>query len=253
MMSEHQFLGQFTTNFEHIKVKSSEINSFTVLYTHGLYSDPWGRKPDAVRDWCAKNKINFFRYELVGHGSDKGNYENVDVNLWKAQILEIIDTMIEGDIVVVGSSLGGWLSLIAAESRPERVKAVLGLAAAPDFTVDLEDKYLTPEQNKIIQEKGRLDFTNDDFTYVFTKKLIDSGRENQMLNRTININCPVQLIQGQKDASLDWRKALKISDAIQGNNVTVKLLKYSNHRLGEDSDLEVIQRSLDSLKEQVIK
>ena len=252
-MSAHQFLGQFTTNFEHIKAKSTEINKFTVLYTHGLYSDPWGRKPDSVRDWCAKNNIDFFRYELAGHGSDAGNYENVDVNLWKAQILEIIDTMIEGDIVVVGSSLGGWLSLIAAEARPERVKAVLGLAAAPDFTVDLEDKYLTPEQNKTIQEQGRLEFTNDDFTYVFTKKLMDSGRENQMLNRTINITCPVLLIQGQKDASLDWRKALQISQAIQGNNVMVQLLKYSNHRLGEDSDLEVIARSLDSIKEQVMK
>ena len=252
-MLTRQFLGQFTTNFEHIKAKSSEINSFTVLYTHGLYSDPWGRKPDAVRDWCVKNQMGFFRYELVGHGSDAGNYENVDVNLWKAQILEIIDTIIEGDIVVVGSSLGGWLSLIAAEARPERVKAVLGLAAAPDFTVDLEDKYLTPEQNKTIQEQGRLEFVNDDFTYVFTKKLMDSGRENQMLNRTINITCPVQLIQGQKDASLDWRKALQISQAVSGNNVMVKLLKYSNHRLGEDSDLEVITRSLDALKEQLVK
>ena len=252
-MLTRQFLGQFTTNFEHIKAKSSEINSFTVLYTHGLYSDPWGRKPDAVRDWCIKNGWGFFRYELIGHGSDAGNYENVDVNLWKAQILEVIDTMIEGDIVVAGSSLGGWLSLIAAEERPERVKGVVGLAAAPDFTVDLEDKYLTPEQNKTIQEQGRLEFVNDDFTYVFTKKLMQSGRENQMLNRTINITCPVQLIQGQRDASLDWRKALQISQAIAGNNVIVKLLKYSNHRLGEDSDLEVIARSLDAIKEQLDK
>lgn len=252
-MSEHQFLGQFTTKFEHIKAKSAEINSFTVLYTHGLYSDPWGRKPNAVCDWCVKNNIDFFRYELIGHGSDKDNYENADINIWKAQILEIIDTMIDGDIVVVGSSLGGWLSLIAAEERPERVKAMLGLAAAPDFTVDLEDKYLTPEQNKTIQEQGRLEFTNNDFTYIFTKKLMKTGRENQMLNRTVNVTCPVQLIQGQKDASLDWRKALQISQALSGNNVTIKLLKYSNHRLGEDSDLEVIQHSLDSLKEQLIK
>ena len=250
-MTEHRFLGQFTTKFEHIKAKSAEINRFTVLYTHGLYSDPWGRKPDAVRDWCVKNNVNFFRYELIGHGSDSANYENADVNIWKAQIFEIIDTMIEGDIVVVGSSLGGWLSLMAAEARPERVKAMLGLAAAPDFTVDLQDKYFTPEQNEIIEKQGRLEFTNDDFTYIFTKKLMDTGRENQMLNRTINITCPVHLIQGQKDASLDWRKALQISQAIQGNNVMIQLLKYSNHRLGEDSDLEVIAGALDSIAEKI--
>ena len=252
-MLEHKFLGQFTTNFEYLKVKSSEINKFTILYTHGLYSDPWGRKPDAVRDWCLNNGIDFYRYELVGHGADIKNYENVDVNLWKAQILEVIDTIIEGDIIVVGSSLGGWLSLLAAETRPDRVKAVLGLAAAPDFTVDLEDKYLTKEQNETIQRQGRLEFTNNDFTYIFTKRLMDTGRENQMLNRTIEISCPVQLIQGQEDASLDWRKALHIAQAISGKNVTVKLLKHSNHRLGEDSDLAVVLQSLDSIKEQVIK
>ncbi len=250
-MTEHQFLGQFTTKFEHIKAKSAEINSFTVLYTHGLYSDPWGRKPDAVRDWCVKNNINFFRYELIGHGSDSANYEKADINIWKAQILEVIDTMIEGDIVVVGSSLGGWLSLIAAEERPERVKAMLGLAAAPDFTIDLQDKYLTPEQNETIEKQGRLEFTNDDFTYIFTKKLMDTGRENQMLNRTVNVTCPVQLIQGQKDASLDWRKALQISQAIQGNNVTIQLLKYSNHRLGSDEDISVISGALDSIAEKI--
>lgn len=253
MMTEHQFLGQFTTNFEHIKAKSAEINSFTLLYTHGLYSDPWGRKPDAIRDWCQKNGVNFFRYELVGHGADKENYENVDVNMWKQQILEVIDTMIDGNIIVVGSSLGGWLSLLAAEARPERIKAVLGLAAAPDFTVDLEDKYLTKEQNETIRKQERLEFVNDDFMYVFTKRLMDSGRENMMLNREIKITCPVVLIQGQKDASLDWRKALQISQALESNNVVVQLMKYSNHRLGSDEDLAAISGALDSLSEQVIK
>jgi len=248
-MSEHQFLGQFTTKFEYIKAKSATTHNFTLLYTHGLCSDPWGRKPDAVKDWCVKNNIDFFRYELIGHGSNSADYENADINIWKAQILEIIDTMIEGDIVVAGSSLGGWLSLIAAEKRPERVKAVLGLAAAPDFTVDLEEKYLTPEQNETIRKQGRLEFANGDFKYVFTKRLLDSGRENQMLHRTIDIDCPVRLIQGQQDASLDWRKALQISQAIKGSNVVVELLKYSNHRLGSDNDLEVIARSLDSLKD----
>lgn len=252
-MSEHKFLKEFTTNFEYIKAKTTITNSFTILYTHGLYSDPWGRKPDSIRDWCQRCGFSFFRYELAGHGKDISNYENVDVNIWKSQILEVIDTMIEGDIVVVGSSLGGWLSLIAAEERPDRVKAVLGLAAAPDFTVDLEDKYLTEEQNRIIQSQGRLEFVNEDFSYVFTKRLFDTGRQNQLLNRTINIECPVILIQGQKDASLDWRKSLAISQAIKGNNVTVKLLKHSNHRLGSDEDLEVITRSLDSISCQLVK
>jgi len=252
-MTEHQFLSKFTTKIEYIKVKTTITNSFTVLYTHGLYSDPWGRKPDTVKKWCIDNGYSFFRYELAGHGSDIANYENTDINIWKSQILEIIDTLIEGDIFVVGSSLGGWLSLLSAEARPERVKAVLGLAPAPDFTVDLEEKYLTEEQNEVIQSKGRLEFVNEDFTYIFTKRLMDSGRENRMLNREININCPVQIIQGQKDASLDWRKSLQISQAITGNNVIINLLKHSNHRLGADEDLQAIERSLGTLSQQITK
>ena len=183
---------------------------------------------------------------------DSGNYENVDVNVWKAQILEVIDSLAEGKILLAGSSLGGWLSLLAAEARPERVVGLLGLAAAPDFTVDLEEKYLTPEQNQTLQTTGRLEFVNDDFTYVFTKRLMDSGRENRMLNRPVNISCPVLLLQGQKDASLDWRKALQISQALSGNDVTVKLLKSSNHRLGSDEDLQAILSSLDELSASIL-
>lgn len=247
-MSEHQFLNKFTTKFEYIKPKTTTTHNFTLLYTHGLYSDPWGRKPDAVKQWCENAGCGFFRYELVGHGANLSEYEAcADVSLWKRQILEVIDTMLAGDVIVAGSSLGGWLSLLAAEARPERVKAVLGLAAAPDFTVDLEEKYLSSEQLETIRTTGRLEFVNNDFTYIFTRRLLESGRENRMLDREIKIECPVCLIQGQQDASLDWRKALQISQAVTGNNVVVKLLKNSNHRLGSNSDLEQICASLDNL------
>ena len=106
---------------------------------------------------------------------------------------------------------------------------------------------MTEDQNRQIRETGRLDFVNNDFTYVFTKKLMSSGRENRMLDRTINIDCPIHLIQGQKDASLDWRKALQIANAVISRNVEIKLLKDSNHRLGADSDLQTICDSLNAL------
>ena len=239
----------FTTNFEHINSETADTQKFTILYTHGFCSDPWGRKPEEIKKWCLQHNIPMYRYELAGHGSDIARFEETDINIYKAQILEIIDKYIKGDIVVVGSSLGGWLSLLAAVNRPTRIKGVIGLAAAPDFTIDLEEKYLTPEQNEIIRKQGRLEFANGDFKYVFTKRLLNSGRENQMLHRTIDIDCPVRLIQGQKDASLDWRKSLQISQAVKGNNVMVELLKYSNHRLGSDDDLVIITRTLDALKD----
>lgn len=242
-MHSHLFLNRFTTNIEHI----NNHQGLTILYTHGYCSDPWGQKPNTIRNWCLENDVNFYRYELAGHGSDKANYRNADVTIWRNQISEIIDKELKGDVIVVGSSLGGWLSLLAAEDRPQRVKGVLGLAAAPDFIMDMEDHILTAEQLATLQTKGEVEYINNDFAYIITAELVASGYDNQMLNRKINITCPVLLLQGQQDASVDWHKALKISEAIIGNNVEVRLLKSSNHRLGTTTDLQSITHALDTL------
>jgi len=148
---------QFTTNFEYINKELKPKQKFTILYTHGFCSDPWGRKPEEIKKWCLKNDIPMYRYELAGHGSDNARFEEADINTWKAQILEIIDKYITGDIVVVGSSLGGWLSLLAAINRPERIKGVLGLAAAPDFTID-HMKYVTAAQRAEMEKYGKITY-----------------------------------------------------------------------------------------------
>ena len=187
-----------------------------------------------------------YRYELAGHGSDNARFEETDINIYKAQILEIIDKYIKGDIVVVGSSLGGWLSLIAAIHRPDRVKGVVGLAAAPDFTAD-ELKYATPAQIEEMEKYGKITYPGQNITFTVTKRLIESGNDNLLLDKeTIHVICPVVLIQGMKDMSVDWHKALKIADCVQTNDVTVKLLKNANHRLNEDSDIREILSALDT-------
>ena len=129
-MTDYTFKSNFTTKIDFRQAKTPKTNSLTVVYIHGLYSDCWGRKPENVMEWCAANGVNFFRFELAGHGSDSARYEETDVNIWKAQLLEVIDDIVKTDVILAGSSLGGWLSLLAALERPEKVKGVLGLAAA---------------------------------------------------------------------------------------------------------------------------
>ena len=246
-MTDYTFKSNFTTKIDFRQAKTPKTNSLTVVYIHGLYSDCWGRKPENVMEWCAANGVNFFRFELAGHGSDSARYEETDVNIWKAQLLEVIDDIVKTDVILAGSSLGGWLSLLAALERPEKVKGVLGLAAAPDFTADLETYIFTPEQKEKLYGEGRLEFVNADFTYVFTRALFETGRENMLLNRSVRIKCPVHLIQGQKDASLDPKKALNIAKCLESSEVVVKLLKDSNHRLGKDEDLAEARYSLEAL------
>jgi len=245
MLSRTYDIG-FKTNFEHITPVSEKTQKFTILYTHGFCSDPWGRKPEEVKKWCLKNNIAMYRYELAGHGSDAARFEETDINIYKTQILEIIDKYIQGNIVVVGSSLGGWLSLLAAIHRPNRVKGVVGLAAAPDFTVD-HIKYITPAQREEFQKYGKITYPGQNITFTVTKRLIDSGNENLILDKDIiPINCPIVLIQGMKDASVDWHKALQIANKVQSENVIVKLLKNANHRLNEDSDIKEILSGLET-------
>ncbi len=248
-MQSHTFKSQFTTNFELSQAKTLPINknhsNITVVYTHGLYSDPWGRKPETIRNFCLESGMDFFRFELAGHGSDTLSYEDVDFNVWKDQLLEIVDDMVEGKILLIGSSLGGWLSLIAARERPERIVGVIGLAPGPDFTLDLEKYVFTPDQ-KADLEKGRLVFPMKDFSYVFTKKIFDTARENLLLEAPLPVNCPVHVIHGTEDKNLDPQKPFKLQKCLTSNNVIVKLIKGANHRLGRDEDLQEIITSVKS-------
>lgn len=253
MLYTYTYKSKFTTKIELSQAKSSEThknsNKITVVYVHGLFSDPWGRKPEALKNYCMENNMDFCRFELIGHGSDKDNYENIDFNVWKNQVLEVIDEQVSTPIIMVGSSLGGWLSLIAARERPNRVKGVIGMAAAPDFTYDVERFILTPEQKAEMKEKGKILFPMKDFAYIFTSKIFDTARQNLLLDKELNINCPVHLLQGSEDNNVLPEKPFKIMKCLTSENVVVKIIKGSNHRLGRDIDIAEMKKSLEILSE----
>ena len=236
-MPQHTFRSHFTTNFEMSKAKFAKSHKITVVYVHGLYSSPWGRKGDVIKDYSLEQGMDFFRFELIGHGEFTADYEKADLNIWKSQLLEVIDEMVEGPILLVGASIGGWLSLLAAVERPDRIVGIVGLAAAPDFMADMEKYVLTAEQKELLKQKGSLEFPLPDFTYVLTNKLFESGRENMLLDKPIPVHCPVHLLQGTKDANIHPQKAQQIMEALESETVIIKMIKGSNHRLFADHDL----------------
>lgn len=246
-MQTHTFISQFTTKFEYIQAKTSETNKnspdLTVVYIHGLNSDPWGRKPEEVKAFCLKHNLSFFRFELAGHGSDSANFEKVNFNDWKKQVFEVVDNMVEGRILFVGSSLGGWLSLLAARDRPERAAGVVGLAPAPDFTYDMERFVLTDAQ-KAELSRGRLVFPMKDYSYVFTRELFETARENLLLEAPLAIRCPVHILHGTEDKNLNPQKPFRLLKCLETEDVVLKLLKGANHRLGRDVDIAELHNSL---------
>jgi len=242
----HTFKCSHTTKCEYIKPENKNTQSFTVVYAHGFCSDPYGRKPEEIKKWCIDKGLGFFRYEIAGHGVDVDRFEETTMNTYKSQILEIVGEIVAGPVVVVGSSLGGWLSLLAACQFSEKVIGFVGLAAAPDFLKTYFINYFKPKHKEIIDKYGKIEFPTNDFTYVITKKMIESAEENLLLEKEqIPFNGKVRLIQGMKDASLDWRTAPLIAQKIASEDVKVHLLKNSNHRLGTNEDIHVILQSLE--------
>ncbi len=241
-MQKYSFLSRFSCGIEHVDLSSD----LTVVYIHGFCSDPWGAKPDAIREYCVANNVSFLRFELAGHGSDAENYMDSDFNIWRAQVLDIIDNHVSGRVIMVGSSLGGWLSLIAARDRAERVVGVLGLAPAADFTADMEKMVLTPEQLAEL-ESGVLVYPTQEFTYRVTRRIMDSAGENLILGGSLDIHCPVYIVHGTADNNLRPDKPFQIQRALTGDTVIVKLIKGSGHRLDSEIDRMEIRASLSAL------
>lgn len=242
-MQKYTYKSQFATDFEYI---ASKNNQLTVLYLHGFCSNAWGRKPEEVKNVCLQKGLGFVRFDFAGHGSDSENFEKTDFSIWQNQIWEIVENVIVGKFAVVGSSMGGWLALLTALRYPERVKAVIGLAAAPNF-VKYFASQISLEQQCKLEQNGKFRLTNNNFSYLITSRFVTTALEACLpdeKNDVWPIECDVCLLQGMKDASVPWQKALEYAQRISSEKVKVCLLKNSNHRLNDDEAINELRHCI---------
>ena len=240
-----QQFAQFTTRYEHV-FSTNNLN-LTILYIHGLGSNPWGKKPEAVKSLCEKLHLNFYRFELLGHGIDANNYEQADINLWKQQILQIIDTQIKGKFIIVGHCIGGWLGLLSAQERPTNLQGLICTSTSPNLAEMIQSR-ATPELKASLETQGKLIIKIEKMIFTFTKQFIQSGLKNAILEQPeIPISCPVHLIQGLQDTFIDWQIVYKIAQKLHSPQTIIKLLKNGNHHLQHPSDLIEINNSLQSI------
>lgn len=223
-----------------------------VVFLGGFHSDMQGTKALALEQWCAEQGRAYLRFDYTGHGQSSGTFEDGCISAWAADALYALDHLTEGPQVLVGSSMGGWIMLLVAQARGERIAGLLGLAAAPDFTEDLMWEDLTDDQRATLEAEGLVNLPNDYEPLepcIITKKLIDDGKNNLLLRDPLNIQVPVRLIQGMQDADVPWATALKIQDALVSNDVEIQFVKGGDHRLSESQDLARLNRTLGSLLE----
>lgn len=216
----------------------------TVIFVHGLRATPWGRKGDTIKETCKELGINFLRFDLLGHGDDTDNFLLCDFNSWKQQIQTIIKRYIHNNIIMVGTCVGGWLSLCTAEKFPNRIKSVICLSVAPDL---IEQMLLraTPEQIKCLEDTGFVEARIEKYHYIFSQNLWTSFLSNNLLKQDkINITCPVYLLQGQDDVFIDWHSVLKVCEKLASTQVVMKILKKSNHHMQDKEALLELKRSL---------
>jgi pimeloyl-ACP methyl ester carboxylesterase len=219
-----------------------------IVFLTGFMSDMNGTKALAIEDFARNRGQAFVRFDYFGHGQSSGNFVDGHIGIWLEDTLAVIDELTTGPQILVGSSMGGWLMLLAAVARTERIAGLIGVAAAPDFTEDLLKPKLTLENKRAIATKGFVtvpsEYGND---YTFTKALLDSGRQHLLLRDKIPIDCTVRLIHGVDDEDVPWQTALAIQEKLTGNDVEVILAKSGDHRLSNKFDLERLTQTLSAI------
>ena len=220
-----------------------------VMFLGGFMSDMSGAKAQALDRFCAERGQAYLRFDYFGHGASSGAFEDATVGRWKADALAVLDQLTEGPQVLVGSSLGGWIMLLAALPRRERVHALVGIAAAPDATEDLMWAELGPDQRASLLRDGfiRLPSEYSPEGYVYTRALIEEGRNHLVMRAPIPIACPVRLLHGMRDPDVPWPTSLALAEKLESRDVAVTLVKDGDHRLSTDEDLALLARTLEPL------
>jgi pimeloyl-ACP methyl ester carboxylesterase len=217
----------------------------TVLFCGGFTSDMTGTKALALEIWCRAQDLAYARFDYSGHGRSSGRFEDGTIGAWAEDALTIVDQVAAGPLIVVGSSMGGWIMLLVALARPERVQALLGIAAAPDFTEDLLLPEATQEQRRDLERQGFwMQPSAYGEPYPVTAKLIEEARAHLLLRGPIPIDCPVHLLHGQRDPDVPWQTALRLADRLQSEAVTIELVKAGDHRLSTPADIARITAAL---------
>ena len=219
-----------------------------LLFLHGFRSDMTASKALHVMALARRLNIACTLFDYCGHGQSSKAFEDCDIGTWREDTLAVIDHVTTGRLVLVGSSMGGWMALLAARDRPGRVRGLIGIAAAPDFTEDLMRPRRTPEQAGDLARQGWTELVDAEHgPYRITARLLDSGRDHLVLRRPLPIGCPVRLIHGMLDSEVPWQTASRIAEAVVSEDVQVTLIKDAIHRLGRDEDLAVLGGVVESL------
>ncbi|SNX72782.1 pimeloyl-ACP methyl ester carboxylesterase [Cereibacter ovatus] len=216
-----------------------------VLFCGGFKSDMAGSKALHLQAWAEASGRAFLRFDYSGHGASGGAFLDGAIGDWFQDARAVLD-LIAGPVVLVGSSMGGWISLLLARECPERIAGLVGIAAAPDFTEDSMWQGFSPDQRRALERDGRVSLPSDysDEPYVITRRLIEDGRTHLVLRDALPLPFPVRLLQGTDDTDVPPAVALRLLDHATGPDIRLTLVKGADHRFSTPDCLAMIEAAV---------
>lgn len=234
-----------------IAVRRMEGAAPGVVWLGGYKSDMLGTKAETLAGWAADEGLSFLRHDYSGHGESAGRFADGTISKWLGESLAVFRQFTHGPQILVGSSMGAWIALrmnaeLNRAGEGDRVAGLVLLAPAPDFTAELVEPQLTEAQRRDLVEKGYFEEPSDysPEPYIYTRALIEDGRQNLVMTGPIHTHCPVHIIQGLVDPDVPHSHALKLMSLLPADDATLSLVPDGDHRLSRPEDLDLMTRAV---------
>ena len=239
--------------YHSLPAESECTNLPGVIFLGGFKSDMTGTKAVWLENWCRTRGRAFIRFDYRGHGASSGRFEDGCIGDWADDAAEVLRRVATVPQILVGSSMGGWIALLLASRFPDRVAALVGIAAAPDFTEDGLPNRLTAEQRAEIEQTGQVALRSaySDEPYVYTRRLIADGRNHLVLRSPLALHCPVHLLHGTADPDVPTSVAHRLFDHLTAPQARLTLIKDGDHRLSDRHSLTLLGEVIDGLTDQI--
>ncbi len=241
-------------NFRYYKItKTKKIryisniykNSLCIVFLHGFMSDLEGEKPRALLNFAKKNKVSFLALEYSGHGKSSEKFTEGNISKWSEQTSKLIRKKTKGsNLILVGSSMGAWISLKQFEIFKNRIIGFLGIGAAPEFLEHIMWKKFSKKMKKETIKKGIYNLKHGDYEYPITYQLIKDGRKNKVLNKKINLKIKVTMVHGEKDEAVPVSYSRKVLRLFPNAHKKINVIKNGNHSLSNKRGLKIILKEL---------
>ena len=222
-----------------------------VVFLGGFMSDMTGTKAIALENWAKSRRQAYLRFDYRGHGASSGRFEDCTIGMWAEDARAVLDKLCEGKLILVGSSMGGWIALLAALARPACVQGLVLVAPAADFTGDLMWDGFPPEAHDALRRDGvwRRPSPYSETPYAITMKLIEDGKRHFLMGAPIGFVGPVRILHGMEDPDVPWRRSLALADRLVARDVRLIFVKDGDHRLSRPQDLTLLCRAVEELCE----